>query len=356
MKIAFLTLGPELIPSSRTRVYQYLPHLQRAGWESRVLPHSSNFPSQVKLPLTPRWARAARSLLWRLDRVYQARQWRRFEQLAQTWADVLFIQKVLLPVAAQKRLRRLGKPLVFDFDDALFADRQNYDLARFDHQLAHCDLVVLENEHTQQYAESRGCRTLRITGPIDTDRYTPASRPASPDRTVTLGWIGSASTLPHLTHIAGTLAQVASEHPGVRLKIIGAGQVPELGLPTEFTPWSLATEVEHLQSFDIGLMPLPDDEWTRGKGGYKLLQYMACGLPCVASPVGVNTALVAEGENGYLARSEAEWEAKLAALIQQPGLRRQMGQAGRARVETEYSFQAATPKLLRVIRTLKDTG
>ena len=215
MKIAFLTLGPEIIPSSRTRVYQYLPHLQRAGWEGRVLPHSANLPALVYLPAYPALARLMRSLLWHLDVVYQTRQLRRFEQLAETWADVIFIQKVLLPFEAQVRLHRLGKPVVFDFDDALFADRQHYDVARFDHQLEHCDLVVLENEHTQQYAESRGCCTLRITGPIDTDRYTPASRPPSPGDPVILGWIGSASTLPHLETIAGALAQVAAQCPSV---------------------------------------------------------------------------------------------------------------------------------------------
>jgi len=99
-------------------------------------------------------------------------------------------------------------------------------------------------------------------------------------------------------------------------------------------------------------MPLPDDEWTRGKGGYKLLQYMACSLPCVASPVGINSTLIAEGESGYLAQSEDEWVAKLSALIQRPGLRKKMGQAGRARAEAEYSFQAATPKLIEAIEAI----
>jgi glycosyltransferase involved in cell wall biosynthesis len=346
MKVLFLTLGPEIIASSRTRVYQYLPHLRGAGWETRVLAYSSAAPLRLRLPLgravASRWAK----LLWRLDAVYQALQVRHFERWT-AWADVLFIQKALLPLGTQKRLRRLGKPMVFDFDDALYADRQNYDAIRFDHQLCQSDLVVLENEHAQQYAESLGCRTLRITGPIDTDRYTPSTR--LPGDKATLGWIGSETTLPHLAHIAGALARVGAQCPEVKLKVVGAGQVPDVGLPTIFTPWRLADEVNQLQSFDIGLMPLPDDEWTRGKGGYKLLQYMACGLPCVASPVGINSALIAEGENGFLARTDDEWVQKLMALICQPDLRRQMGQAGRRRAEAEYSFQAATPRLVQAV-------
>jgi len=349
MKALFLTLGPEIIASSRTRVYQYLPHLRRAGWNCRVLPHSSGIQLKLRQPTNKLLAWLVRQI-WRLDALHRAWQSWRFERLA-SWADVLFIQKVLLPPDAQKRLRRLGKPVVFDFDDALYADLRNYDAIRFDHQLRQCDLAVLENEHTQEYAERIGCRTLRITGPIDADRYTPAAR-RPPDNHVTLGWIGSETTLPHLTHIAGALAHVGAQHPGVRLQVVGAGRVPDLGLPIVFVPWSLADEVEHLRSFDIGLMPLPDDEWTRGKGGYKLLQYMACGLPCVASPVGINTTLVTEGENGFLVRTDGEWIEKLTQLIDEPELRQTMGQVGRLRVEANYSFQAATPKLIEAVNQI----
>lgn len=348
MKILFLTLGPEIIGAARVRVYQYLPHLRRAGWECRVLPRSSGIQLKLRLPANGLLARIVR-FMWEADRLYRFWQTWRFERLG-GWADVLFIQRVLLPPSTQMRLRRSGKPIVFDFDDALYADRQNYDAIRFDHQLRCSDLVVLTNEYTQQYAEHMGCRTLRITGPIDIDRYTPSTR--SLNGYVTLGWIGSETTVPHLMHIAGALARVGAQRPNVRLKVVGAGHVPDMGLPQVFVPWNLKDEVHHLQSFEIGLMPLPDDEWTRGKGGYKLLQYMACGLPCLASPVGINTTLVAEGENGFLARTEEEWVEKLLRLIDQPELRTGMGQAGRRRAEAEYSFRAATPKLSEALKQI----
>ena len=112
----------------------------------------------------------------------------------------------------------------------------------------------------------------------------------------------------------------------------------------------METEVADLQSFDIGIMPLPDNEWTRGKGGYKLLQYMAVGVPCVASPVGINKELIRDGENGFLATTEEEWYEKLSLLIDNPELRREMGRRGRAYVVRNHSFEAAAPKLISALK------
>jgi glycosyltransferase involved in cell wall biosynthesis len=115
-------------------------------------------------------------------------------------------------------------------------------------------------------------------------------------------------------------------------------------------PWSLESERDHLSRFDLGIMPLPDNRWTRGKGGYKLLQYMALGLPSVASPVGVNQEIIADGVNGYLARDEGEWVGRLAELVADAEKRRALGATARQLAEERYSVRAATPRLLEILR------
>ncbi|MBN9249072.1 MAG: glycosyltransferase family 4 protein [Mesorhizobium sp.] len=146
-------------------------------------------------------------------------------------------------------------------------------------------------------------------------------------------------------------SDLLARHDAV-FRAVGAGKPPDPLVNFEFPDWSEAHEVELIQGMDIGIMPLEDSPFARGKCGYKLIQYMACGLPVVASPVGVNSKLVTHGENGFLASTEAEWRAAIERLLSDPELRRRMGAAGRAKVESDYSIQTYGPKVAGMFASL----
>jgi glycosyltransferase involved in cell wall biosynthesis len=168
---------------------------------------------------------------------------------------------------------------------------------------------------------------------------------------VTIGWIGSPSTWPNVLPLLPLLTELARSH-GVRVRVVGAGQAAARdrfdGL--DLVDWSEAGEVGDVQAMDIGIMPLADQPFERGKSGYKLVQYLACGLPVVASPVGVNCEIVRE-DVGFLATTEDEWRAALTTLIADAELRRRLGSAGRAKAESAYSLASQTPRLVEVLRS-----
>jgi glycosyltransferase involved in cell wall biosynthesis len=161
---------------------------------------------------------------------------------------------------------------------------------------------------------------------------------------VTLGWIGSHSTVSYLHLLDNVLPQLAARYRIV-VKVVG-GHYSLSGLEVSNHPWKLQNELTDLHSFDIGLMPMPDDQWTRSKCGFKLLQYMGVGVPSVASPVGVNRQIVEDGLNGFLANSEEAWIDKLSKLIEDIELRRAMGLRGRATVERQFSVAVNAPRFI----------
>lgn len=355
MKILFLTLGNELVASSRTRVFQYLPHLHGHGVSTTVIKYHSgaDFWWAARVAKGNPLLRAASAVVNPSVRTYHfitARLALRRLLLEAPRHDVVSIQKVVLPAAVLDELSALGKPIVFDFDDAIYSD-DSYGTEGVRRIVGKADLVVVENEETESYARACGTEALRVTGPIDCGRYRPVARLQN-DRVV-LGWVGSGSTTAYLAQIAGALRQVCEHHPNVSLRLIGAGPLDLPGVPVEHFPWRLEDEVTLLGECDIGLMPLPDTSWARGKGGYKLLQYMACGLPSVCSPVGVNSEIVAHGATGLHASSPQDWRSALEFLAQDRTLRETMGRNARTRAMAEYSFEAATPRLLNAMSRLR---
>ena len=213
-------------------------------------------------------------------------------------------------------------------------------------QIAHC--AIVENAYTAEFAARYCPYVSQITGPIDTARYIP--RKKTTGEKILLGWIGSQWTTRYLDLIRDPLITLSRQYPNLELHLIGAGDfdVPDLRIAR--LDWALKTEVDHLQTFDIGLMPLPDDPFTRGKGGYKLLQYMACGLPVVASPVEINCEIVTHGETGFLAETDTEWIEFLGTLIKNKTLRNRLGTAGRARVIAHYALEKSSEQLLALLQ------
>jgi glycosyltransferase involved in cell wall biosynthesis len=281
--------------------------------------------------------------------------------------ELLWIEKEALPwVPAWLERLLLGEATyVLDYDDAIF---HNYDLHRsrwvrhlygkkLDGLMARARLVVAGNRYLAERARSAGARWVEVVPTvIDLERYpAPAieengsSRPArSATDPLRVVWIGSPSTLLYLQSIAAPLQCLATRVPFV-LRVIGGGPLTIPGVDVEVIDWTEDTEVKNIRGGDVGVMPLYDSPWERGKCGYKLIQYMACGLPVVASAVGVNPEIVTEGENGFLATSDDDWVKHLTELLQNKRLRQRMGAEGRSLVERKYCIQQTGPRLTQLL-------
>jgi glycosyltransferase involved in cell wall biosynthesis len=350
MRVLALTRYDRLGASSRLRLLQYLPELEKAGLSFTVQPLFGDDYVKALYGGHSKLAAMARGLLRRVSALRRPRGfdavW--MEQEALPWAPWL-VEGGLLP-------REI--PLILDCDDAVF---HRYDMhssatvrrllgRKVDAVMRRAALVTAGNGYLAARACSAGAVRIEIVPTVvDAARYRPHSPPGSEG--VIVGWIGSPNTARYLALAAKALSRAACRRS---LTGVAIGARPDQVRDTLFTakPWAEATEVGLLRDIDVGIMPLPDTPWERGKCGYKLIQYMACGKPVIASPVGVNTEIVRHGENGFLAETEAEWEEALTALAADPELRKRMGAAGRRRVEEEYSLQVQAPRLVELIRSV----
>lgn len=269
----------------------------------------------------------------------------------------LFREAALLgPPWFERKIKRSGIPIVFDFDDAIFVSYKSpsngyLSYLKFPAKTAEiCRMathIMAGNQYLADFATEHNPNVTVIPSTIDTEKYVPTDRPVTD--IVTIGWSGSYSTVQHLDTIGDVLLQLA-ETVDFRLRVIGPATYDLPGLDVICTPWQATTEVSDLRSIDIGIMPLPDDKWTRGKCGFKALQYMALGIPAVCSPVGVNSTIIKDGENGFLANAATEWIEKIRMLMHSAELRQKLGKAGRRTVEHDYSAKVIAPKVLQVFR------
>jgi glycosyltransferase involved in cell wall biosynthesis len=334
--------------SSRMRTFQYREPLAAQGIEFDIHPLLGDDYLRALYHGGNRLAAALRSFGHRIGDLRRARDY-----------DAVWVEKEFfpwLPAFIELGLLPSDAPLIADYDDAVFHryDQHRSALERavlgrkLDRVMARADLVVAGNAYLAQHAERAGARRIAIVPTVvDLDRY--PLRPRSPSPTLTVGWIGTPSTMEYFEPLKPVLRGLSQEIP-MRVVAIGARPDQMVGEPFAAVPWSEAGEVEALRALDIGVMPLPDTPWERGKCGYKLIQYMALGLPVVASPVGANAAIVREGENGFLATGDDEWRAALTTLAGDPALRERLGQAGRRRVEAEYALAVQAPRLATLIR------
>jgi glycosyltransferase involved in cell wall biosynthesis len=206
--------------------------------------------------------------------------------------------------------------------------------------------VTVGNDVLAEFARAHTRDVSIVPSTIDTDLYRVAAR--APNPRLVVGWTGSSSTAAYLQALREPLLALRRS-VDFELRVIGA-QVDMAGLDVHCYPWRPETEVDDLRSLDVGLMPLRDDPWARGKCAMKALQYMALGIPPVVSPVGVNRAIVGDGANGFHASSDAEWVEKLATLLRAPDLRVRLGEAARRTVDLGYSARVQAPRLARILR------
>jgi glycosyltransferase involved in cell wall biosynthesis len=331
-----LVEGPEHV-CCRYRVAAYRPYLERAGHSLDLRPRPQSWCD---------WFRAAREL---------------------RDSDTILLQRRLLQRWQLWLIRRAARRLLFDFDDAVFL-RDSYAsrgfhsagrLRRFAATVRAADTVIAGNDYLAAQAARLACpaRVHVIPTCVDPRRYPSAthSDDASTARAggvVRLVWVGSSSTLQGLEAIRPLLEHLGQGIPGLQLKLICDRFQRFENLPVIPCPWTESGEGAEIAAADIGISWVPDDPWSRGKCGLKVLQYMAAGLPVVANPVGVHAEMIRHGENGFLVETPAEWADAVRELARRPALRRCLGEAGRRRVERDYSVAAGARRWLDLLGKL----
>lgn len=332
MKITFLTMGNKDAPSTRIRAIQYVPHLRQRGFNVRVYSP------------TPRWPLAQK-----------VRFFVRFFRDAIT-SDVVFLQKRILPPGILPVLQSAGCRVIYDFDDAIYALDLSYRPfslgQRLRQQIARCDHVIVGNQYLHDYAYRLNRGVTILTSPVAVPSAPPMS--AGEERPLSIGWIGTSSNLRNLDLLKEVFTLLQREFPNIQIRVICDREWRQESLGVTNVRWSLDTQDEEIRKFAIGVMPLADTAYTRGKCSYKALQYMAWAIPVVISPVGMNAELVKDGYNGFLANTDCEWKEKLSALIRSPQLRRTVGLQGYHTVRRDYDLKVCAQLLEAILLRVLD--
>jgi len=355
-KILFIAAHrPDRSPSQRFRFEQYLDFLKANGFEydfSYLISERDD-----KIFYSPgNWFTKFSIFL------ESARKRRRDVARAKNY-DIVFVQREAFMTGStrfEKKFSEASK-LVFDFDDAIW----HLDVSDGNKKLgwlknpgktarivSYAQLVIAGNAYLAEYARKHNPNVVVIPTTIDTQQYKRKNVAREPGRIV-IGWTGSITTIKHFEYALPFLRELRKKYGDrIQVKVIGDASYVNEELGIRGIAWSSAKEIEELSGIDIGIMPLPDDEWTKGKCGLKGLQYMALEIPTVMSPVGVNTEIIRDGENGFLAGEINEWVEKISHLVESEELRKSMGAAARKTVEEKYSVKAMEQEYLKQLRSL----
>lgn len=356
MRVLALVPYPERrAPGQRFRIEQWAPLMRVEGIEVTVSPFLDDGGMDVLYRRGHAPAKIASVLRGHARRVGQVRALGEFD-VAYVYREATLVGPTWVERAVARRL-----PLVYDFDDAIYLPAASAANARMrflkdpGKAATLCRLaahVTAGNEHLAAFARRHAARVTVMPSTIDTASYRPAAR--APSARPVIGWTGSPTTIPYLAALLPALRRLR-ERMDFELRVVG-GTLEDEALDVVCVPWRAESEVDDLRAMDVGLMPLADDEWTRGKCGMKALQYMALGIPAVVSPVGVNTAIVRPGVNGMHARTDDEWIDSLLELGRDPLLRERLGRAARRTVEEEWSASVHAPRMARVLRETAARG
>ncbi len=336
--------------SSRLRTLQYLPYLEERGWQVDV--HSfyqESYLTHFYQKGHRRWSDMLVSYLKRVGLMNALRHY-----------DLIWLEKEIfpwLPALMEKVIHRERIPYVVDYDDAIF---HKYDLhpnpmvrrilgRKIDTVMACAELVIAGNSYLSERAQNvAGARNVVVLPTvIDLARY--QMRGAKEDTRFTIGWIGSPTTAVYLKPVLPLLRELHTQL-GIRVMLVGANEDQFSREPFECRPWSEHTEVKSIQAFDVGIMPLPDTPWAKGKCGYKLIQYMACGVPVVASDIGANRDIIDHGRQGFLTTTLKQWYDAITGLYSSADLRTSMSLESRKRVEKRYHLGITAPELENHLR------
>jgi glycosyltransferase involved in cell wall biosynthesis len=342
-------------PGQRFRFEQYLDYLSENGFDYQISNLIDEQDDKIFYSKGKYFSKAR--ILWK-----SLMRRRRDLKLAANF-DIVFMYRdahMLGTTFFEKRLKKKPCKLVLDFDDSIWLNdvsQGNQNLAflkrtsKVKKIIKLCDLVITGNKYLAEYAKKFNSNVAVVPTTLDTEYYTPQKKEANTK--VCIGWTGSSTTLKHLALSAPMLEKLKNKY-GDKLCFRIISDVPfnsEL-LNLENIKWNKETEVADLRAVDIGIMPLPNDDWAKGKCGFKGLQYMALAIPAVMSPVGVNTEIVSDGQNGFLAEIESEWIQKISLLIESPELREKLGNAGRETVVNRYSYNSQKEYYVKLFHEL----
>jgi len=347
---------PGRSPGQRFRFEQYLNYLEKNGFECHV-----SFLIDEK-----------DDIVFYAEGKYLAKTRFLLKSLIHRWNDlkkihdydlVFFYREAHMMGITwfEKKIKKAGIKMLVDFDDSIWLR----DISNGNRRLAFlkrpsktaeiikmCDACIVGNQFLADYAKQYNSNVFVIPTTIDTDYYIPPDNGRDAERVV-IGWTGSSTTLKHFSLAIPMMKKLKKKYgEKVSFRMISDefyyGELDGL----EKIKWNRETEVKDLSVIDIGIMPLPDDDWSRGKCGFKGLQYMALARPAVMSPVGVNNEIISHGNNGFLADSPEEWETILSQLIEDASLRKRIGEAGRKTVEEKFSLRSQKEHYLEIFRSL----
>lgn len=361
MKVLFVVSGTKRVAASRYRVYQYLPYLESQKVQCRVFSIISDFMTNlaIKSPEFGEVRRLAYYIVLFIEKLF--RFWAIF--FIAPHFDLIFLQRVTFPFGLGRLLRFRNKRIVFDIDDAIYlpdTQKQNI-ITKFKAFIKERELVdivsiascvIVENDYIKDYVSKYCVKVYKIPGPIDTERYFVKEKKDDGNKSLILGWIGSPATTVYLHLLDDVFAKLLLKFNNMKIVLVGAGNYYYPSEKVIKKKWSYETEVEELQKFDIGIMPMPNNEWTKGKLGCKMLQYMAVGAPSVVSYTTTNAEIIKDGENGFLVNSGSEWLDRLSRLIEDADLRAAIGSSGRRTVEEACSVQKNAPRVFEILQSL----
>jgi len=323
MKLLALPIGDEFTGSSWFRLYQYFPYLCNEGWDIDVLPYPKPSP----------------------DILRQA-----------GCADLVINQKNLFNTHFIKTLRKSSRRLIFDLDDAIYTrSGKSYSWltqrrinARIRQQIQSADLVITSSKYLRDYVAQYSNKVQVIPMAVDLNKWNPKTKFV--DDKIIVGWAGAPHNLMYLERLESTLAILIAKYPQVKVAVF-SGQRPNWSLPTLFFPFEKGKEHDFIQSLDIGLLPLIDDPFTRGKSPIKALQYMACAVPVVANVFGA-TQEILNPDNSIAVQSEKDWVDAIEQLILDKSLRTELGGTGHSFVESRHNMQQIASQLGEVLNTV----
>lgn len=343
---------PDRSPSQRFRFEQYISYLEANGF---AVDFSYIIDAEADKTLYQK------GKYWRKFKLLVKAFFKRWKELKRaTEYDVFYVQREAFLFGTTYFENRMSRkvPMIFDFDDAIWlqnVSEANKRLAWLKRPEKTADLIKMAtlvfagNEYLAEYARPINSNVVIVPTTIDTDVYIskPANAYEAANRPVCIGWSGSVTTIQHFQFAEAFLLRLKQQFGDrITIKVIGDEKFHHEALGIIGQGWKKETELQDLSEFDIGIMPLPDDKWSKGKCGLKGLQYMALGIPTIMSPVGVNCEIIQHGENGMLA-TEGQWIEQIKELIQSPELRKKIGQEGRRTVERKYSVNAVKASYLR---------
>ncbi|MFH1061308.1 MAG: glycosyltransferase family 4 protein [Candidatus Omnitrophota bacterium] len=359
MKVLFLTQSTESGPASRYRVYQYIDYLNQNNIEctiSSALPKTCYKLFYQSADIWKKILLLPVIFLRRLRDMFRVKNY-----------DIVFIQREILAQCFplfETIISKLNKKIIFDFDDAIFLipPQRNKRLYVFRDKKAIERIIKLSaqiiagNDYLKQYAQQFSDHVSVIPTAVDTRKWKKADKISDKEnidnKKIIIGWIGTRHNLFYLESLKSVLEKLSLEYD-ICLHVISDADFEINNVEVKNIAWNMDTEVEQVGKFDIGIAPLFEDDWAKGKCGLKALQYMACSVATVCSAAGEYNQIVEDGQNGFLASNDAEWIEKLARLINDPSLRENLGKAGRKTIEAKYSLEINQLKLKKIIERLK---